>query len=198
MLGKYLSLVAMFAVPVANLHAVSAAVWGHGGGAQTWQQATSGMAYLLMAAAGTAVCMYLSALTGKPDHCGVRRSWGIAGEATFAQHPDPVHRGRPGLIVFGRDPGRRRALAAGLRSAAWRWAAGYLPWAVWSWLFLGHQNAFLTSAFNCAVLGRWPCLSRFLSFANGLFDLGALVYYASVAALFLFLTSQALEKRRWN
>ena len=39
---------------------------------------------------------------------------------------------------------------------------------------------------------------RFNSFVNGVFDLTAVVYYLSVAAFFLFLSVQSLEKRRYN
>ena len=55
----------------------------------------------------------------------------------------------------------------------------------------------LTTAFS-AVLGALALFEPFLNFVNGLFDVTALVYYAGVAGLFLFLTGQALEKRRWN
>ena len=39
---------------------------------------------------------------------------------------------------------------------------------------------------------------RFSTFVNGVFDVTALVYFLSVALLFVFLTCQSFEKRRWN
>ena len=39
---------------------------------------------------------------------------------------------------------------------------------------------------------------RFYTFVNGVFDLTAVFYYLTVAALFLFLSVQSLEKRRYN
>lgn len=39
---------------------------------------------------------------------------------------------------------------------------------------------------------------RFYSLINGIFDVGTLVYYGCVAAVFLFLAVQAMEKRRWS
>jgi ABC-2 type transport system permease protein len=39
---------------------------------------------------------------------------------------------------------------------------------------------------------------RFYNFLNGVFDLTAIVYFVSVAALFVFLTVQTVEKRRWS
>lgn len=38
---------------------------------------------------------------------------------------------------------------------------------------------------------------RFNNFANGIFDLASLVYYISVAGLFVFFTVQSMEKKRW-
>ena len=40
--------------------------------------------------------------------------------------------------------------------------------------------------------------SRYNSFCNGIFDLSSIVYDVSFAAFFLFLTDQALEKKRWS
>lgn len=39
---------------------------------------------------------------------------------------------------------------------------------------------------------------RFSTFVEGVFDLTAVVYYLSIIAVFLFLTVQAMEKRRWS
>ena len=39
---------------------------------------------------------------------------------------------------------------------------------------------------------------RMSSFTGGILDLEAIVYYLSVCVLFVFLTVQAMEKRRWS
>ena len=39
---------------------------------------------------------------------------------------------------------------------------------------------------------------RFDTFVDGVFDLTAIVYYLSIIIVFLFLTVQAMEKRRWS
>ncbi len=41
-------------------------------------------------------------------------------------------------------------------------------------------------------------LKRFKSFALGIFDLSAIVYYLSFSAVFIFLTIRIIEKRRWS
>ena len=67
----------------------------------------------------------------------------------------------------------------------------------------------LTVAAYCIAPGRFEGLlpnlmeklslfDRFNTFVSGVFDLTALVFYASVIALGLFLTVQSLEKRRYN
>lgn len=41
-------------------------------------------------------------------------------------------------------------------------------------------------------------LSRFTAFVNGVFDYAAILYYASLSFVFLFLTVRVYEKRRWG
>ena len=48
------------------------------------------------------------------------------------------------------------------------------------------------------VMTQLSLFECFNSFVNGVFDLTAVVYYLSVAAFFLFLSVQSLEKRRYN
>ncbi len=48
------------------------------------------------------------------------------------------------------------------------------------------------------IMTTLSLFSRFDVFVSGIFDLTGVVYYLSVAALFLFLSVQSLEKRRYN
>ena len=48
------------------------------------------------------------------------------------------------------------------------------------------------------IMKKLSLFQRFSTFVNGMFDLTALVFYASVIGLGLFLTVQSLEKRRYN
>lgn len=51
----------------------------------------------------------------------------------------------------------------------------------------------------CTKILQWlSLLSRYSNFGDGLFDIGAIVYYLSFIFVFLFLTNQTIEKRRWN
>ena len=49
-----------------------------------------------------------------------------------------------------------------------------------------------------AVIDWVSVLSRYASFSAGLFDFSALLYYVSLAFVFLFLTVRVYEKRRWG
>ena len=48
------------------------------------------------------------------------------------------------------------------------------------------------------VFGTLSVFERLYVFANGVFDVKALVYFASIAFLFVFFTVQSMEKRRWS
>jgi ABC-2 type transport system permease protein len=49
-----------------------------------------------------------------------------------------------------------------------------------------------------AVLSWISVYSRFGNFQNGLFDFAAILYYASICFVFVFLTVRVYEKRRWS
>ncbi|MDD3411796.1 MAG: ABC transporter, partial [Eubacteriales bacterium] len=48
------------------------------------------------------------------------------------------------------------------------------------------------------ALSALAIFDRLQSFTGGMFDVTALAYFVSVAALFVFFTVQAVEKRRWS
>ncbi len=48
------------------------------------------------------------------------------------------------------------------------------------------------------ALGALAIFDRMSNFTSGIFDITGLVYFISVAALFCFFTVQAVEKRRWS
>lgn len=47
-------------------------------------------------------------------------------------------------------------------------------------------------------MGAMAVFDRMESFVNGMFDLTSIVYFISVALLFVFFTVQSVEKRRWS
>ena len=63
-------------------------------------------------------------------------------------------------------------------------------------LFLVNKPVFASAFPN--MLDKISLFSRFNSFANGSFDLTAIIYYLSVSGVFVFLTTQSLEKKRYS
>lgn len=59
------------------------------------------------------------------------------------------------------------------------------------------RPAWFLAAFN-AVLSALALFEPFKDIVGGMFSIPAIVYYLSVMGLFLFLTGQALARRRWN
>ena len=48
------------------------------------------------------------------------------------------------------------------------------------------------------ILQNLSLFERFYTFVNGIFDWTAIVYFLTIIGLFLFLSVQSLEKRRYN
>ena len=74
---------------------------------------------------------------------------------------------------------------------------GFCVGAVVLFILFQLRPAWLLTAFN-AVLSALALFDPFQNIVGGMFSIPAIVYYLSVIGLFLFLTGQALERRRWN
>ncbi len=48
------------------------------------------------------------------------------------------------------------------------------------------------------ILSAISLFDRLTTFQNGMFDLTAIIFYLSVCGLFVYLTVQSMEKKRWN
>ena len=196
-MGKYLSLLAMFAVPLVVY--VLYPLLMKALGAANFAASYSGLlAYFFLGAALIAVCMYLSTLT-ENQIVAALSGFGVllVGYLMPAIQTLFTAGSSLALVVFAIILGAA-SLIIGLRSRSLVlgggvFAVGCIALAV----LFSVRSAALTTAFS-AVLGALALFEPFLNFVNGLFDVTALVYYAGVAGLFLFLTGQALEKRRWN
>ena len=60
------------------------------------------------------------------------------------------------------------------------------------------SNSSFFSGLFAQILEAISVFNRFDTFVGGVFDLSAVVYYLSIICVFLFLTVQSMEKRRWN
>ena len=71
-------------------------------------------------------------------------------------------------------------------------------------LFLGYMMSNITGLISSAgnwltrILGCYDLYKPFAKLLNGTLDLGAVVYFVSVAGLALFLTTQVIQKRRYS
>ena len=196
-MGKYLSLLAMFAVPL-GVYALYPLLMKALGAANFAASYSGLLAYFFLGAALIAVCMYLSILT-ENQIVAALSGFGVllvcylmpAIQTLFTAGSSRA------LVVFAIILGAA-SLIIGLRSRSLVLGGGVFAVGCTALAVLfSVRSAALTTAFS-AVLGALALFEPFLNFVNGLFDVTALVYYAGVAGLFLFLTGQALEKRRWN
>ena len=191
-LGKYFALCVIFALPClvdAGMILVLKALGATG--TSTLANFSALLCYYLMGCAAIAIGVFLSSLTENQIIAAV------SGVAAL-------------LLAYMFTTGSAVALAlftaiaavlsvvAGLRSKSF--TLGCLSFAgccvALTALFL-LKSSWLTEAFS-AVLNALCLFTPFEEFVNSSFSIPTLVYYLTVAAVFLFFTAQGLEKRRWN
>ena len=64
-------------------------------------------------------------------------------------------------------------------------------------LLIRFVNSYIPYAWLRAVLQWFSVLDRFVPFTNQSLSIPSVVYYVSLAALFVFLTVRVYDKRRW-
>ena len=197
--GKYLALCTVFALPCLADGIMIVVLWLLGGTASACGANFAALlCYFLLGCAAIAIGEFLSGLTENPIIAAVAgfsvlllaymmpslRSLFNAGSAVA-------------LAVFTAIAGAA-SLMAGLRTRSF--ILGCLTFAALclglTGLFL-LQSAWLTEAFS-AVLSVLCFFTPFEDFVNNSFSLPTLVYYLTVTGMFLFFTAQSIEKRRWN
>ena len=198
-LGKFFAMCAVFALPCLADAVMILILWALGGTVTALAANFAGLlCYFLLGCAAIAIGEFLSGLTENPIIAAVAgfsvlllaymmpslRSLFNAGSAVA-------------LVVFVGIAGAA-SLLAGLRTRSF--VLGCLAFAVCclglTGLFLV-KSAWLTEAFS-AVLSALCLFTPFEDFVNNSFSIPTLVYYLTATAVFLFLTAQGIEKRRWN
>ena len=61
-----------------------------------------------------------------------------------------------------------------------------------------HTDSSAFSGLFAEMMNALSVFDRFDTFTNGVFDVTAIVYYLSIIGVMLFLTTQVMEKRRWS
>ena len=198
-LGKYFALCVTFALPClvdAGMILVLKALGATG--TSTLANFSALLCYYLMGCAAISIGVFLSSLTENQIIAAVS---GVAALLLTYMMPSLRSLFNAGsavaLVVFVGIAGAA-SLLAGLRTRSF--VLGCLAFAVCclglTGLFLV-KSAWLTEAFS-AVLSALCLFTPFEDFVNNSFSIPTLLYYLTVTAVFLFLTAQGIEKRRWN
>ena len=195
--GKYLALLAVFAIPLCIISCYPL-IFAQFGEVYLPTSYGSLLAFFLMGAALIAVGVFISSLT---DNQGFAAGIGVAAillnyfSVTLSEYVSSTAQGSAlalfvlaagvGLLIHYLTRNDNLACAVGLSLMA----------VVVLWYFVD------SAAFEGLLPSIMTALSLFERldvFVNGVFDLTAVTYYLSVAAFFLFLSVQSLEKRRYN
>lgn len=197
--GKFLSMCVIFAIPCAAQAAMILVLWALGAtGTATAASFASLLCYFLLGCAAIAIGEYISGLTENQIIAAV-----FSFAAMLLAYLMPSLRtlftaGSAAALAVFTVLAAAAALGAGLRSKSLVLGCGlFAACALGLSALFTLRSAWLTNAFS-AVLEALCLFGPFEDFVNSSFSIPALVYYASVTALFLFLTGQTLEKRRWN
>ncbi len=195
-LGKYLALITVFAIPVAicGLYPLILMQFGHVPLLETY---TTLLAFFLLGCACLSVGVFFSTLTENQIIAFVATvvvllvSYLMNGLKTF------VTGSQTGIVLFS-----VLALAAG--ALAWylarNFVLGAVVFTVLELLLAAAtlvKTGFMANALD-ALLDGAAMFTRFDSFLNGTLDLTAYLYLFTVIALFQFFAVQVLEKRRWS
>ena len=196
-LGKYLALVTIYAIPMGIVCFYPAVL-------QTYGTVNMKVAYLsilaffLLGCANMAIGMYCSSLTESPVISAVI-SFGVLlmlylmnSIATMVSNTS-----RSSYIAFGVVLLLAAALLYGLtRDIRISAAAAVLSEGILSVIYLVKPVLF-EGAFQ-KVLGIFYMNGRLTSFFDGILDLTGIIYYLSIIAVMVFLTVQTLVRRRWS
>ena len=196
-LGKYLALLVVFSVPVAIISLVPLVLSAYG---NVYLPAAYGSiaGFFFLGAALIAIGMFISSLTESQavaaGLCFVVMLVNYFMSDLAGYLPTTAYASLVAFAVAG--------LILGL--LIYRLTKNFVAGAGVSILILaGLLAAFFVD--STLLAGRfvqvveWLSLfDRFYRFVEGVFDVTGIVYFVSVTAVFLFLTVQSLEKRRWS
>ena len=195
--GKYLALMVVFIIPVA-ITAIYPLIFSQYGDVYLLTSYGSLFAFFLMGAALIAVGMFISCLT---ENIGVAAGVGIAVilfnyySVTLADYVSATALGSAIAL----------AVIAIIIGVVIRFItkSNYTGFIVTMILLIGLVVLYIidSTVFEGLLSNIMKALSlfeRFADFISGVFNLTGIVFYLSIIGLFLFLSVQSLEKRRYN
>lgn len=196
-MGKYMSLVTIFLIPVGVL-ALYPLVLSQFGTIPYGETYTALLGFFLMGCSFLAIGLYLSAVTESQVIAAVLTflflfvSYLIEGIASF--FPETASASFFSMVVL---------VFAGFLFIQW-WTKNNLIAGIC--LVLGEGvlvalylvDASVFAGLIQKILGVFNISGHFSEFANGILDLTGVVYFLSVIGIALFLTVQSIQKRRWS
>ena len=189
--GKYLALLVLYLIPLAII-AVYPLIFAQFGDVYLLTSYGSILAFFLLGAALIAVGVFLSSLT---DNLGIAVTLLNYYSVSLSEYVSSTPVGAlAALLVL--------ILAVGAvvryltRNSNLAYGVCLVLLAAVAALYFVDSTAF--EGLLPSVMSALSLFERFYTFVNGVFDLTAVFYYLTVAALFLFLSVQSLEKRRYN
>lgn len=196
-LGKYTSMLAIFGIPMLIACLAPIVIHGYGGGAPAADYAAI-LAFFLMGAAYIAIGMFVSSLTENQI---------IAAVITFCillvfQLVDGIATFLPSSALSSFIPFTVLAVLAALlvymmtKSLLIADVTGILLIGINLVFFLIRKSAY--EGLFASFLQSLSLTSRFDGIVQQNLDLSALIYYLTVAGIFVFLTVQSIQKRRWS
>lgn len=196
-LGKYGALLVVFLAPMAVI-GVYPLILSAFGNVYLPAAYSAWLGFFLLGAALLAIGMFISSLTESQAGAGglcfvvmlvnyfITSLAGFISTTAFASFASftVVVLALAGIVWFM----TRSGLASGVLALVLE--------AVLLFFYAGDTSAF--EGLFPEVMENLSLFDQFYQFVNGVFDLRAVVYLLSVSGLFLFLTVQSLEKRRWS
>jgi ABC-2 type transport system permease protein len=196
-LGKYLALLAMYILPLCII-AVYPLIFSQYGDVYLLTAYGSMLAFFIMGAALIAVGVFISSLT---ENQGLAAGIGITAillnyySVSLSEYVSSTP--YSSLVALG-------VMIFLLGAVIYHMTKNeFLSYGVGFALFAGVVVTYFVDADKLSgllpsIMSKLSLFQRFETFVDGMFDMTALVYFASVIIFFLFLTVQSLEKRRYN
>ena len=199
-IGKFLAIVTVIAVPVLVLCLYPLVLTTLAtSGTIAYKAAYSALAaFFFLSVAYAAICMFISSLTENSALAvGISVTVGLA--LYFVKYLENVASSSAGASFIGLTVVvvlvgliiwlMTKNITFATVFTAILEGALIVCYLIWHDSFTG---LFMTVITQLAIFGRFD------NFAADVFDITGLVYYITVAGIFLFLTVQAMEKRRWS
>lgn len=196
-LGKYLAQLVIFAVPVAVACVMPLILTAFGNVSLT--SAYAGLlAYFLLGAACISVGTFISSLT-ENQIIAYLASFGLLLLSYLMQDIQTLFTTGNTLafIVFCIVLVLAAVLVGIICKSLTAGCGVFCVGAVLLIVLFQLRPTWLLNGFN-AVLDALALFAPFSDFVGGMFSVPDIIYYLSVIGLFLFLTGEALERRRWN